>query len=556
MFKKNALQIALALIIATTAPLTVADTSTVFGEGRVSVGAGDAMSIRNAAKQEAIRDAVVKAIKDATALNAADPRFAPIINEVAKQLRDVEIREERREGAEFVTRIEAMVDRVQIKNAIRGTELDKLNDRSFAILMLVDEFLTSTQDLKMPVRELEELSYDEGSSYRDKSLKVNSAAASSRSAVAASSSVNATSASSNKLNASSSGALAAQSTGPYGSDSLAASQHSRLNAQSSSAGALNAKDSYASANAAQSSRASVDRKDVSADSHEKMSYKKLVEYQDTSKPEKKSIFLNEFGGKIRAYDLKMLDASIARSKFFGDKPITLSALADGAQMAKFSEYARTKANADILLMGSATVIDGGKNEATGQVTCSVSATVKAFATAGGELIYSLAKGTQASGMNIESCAAAAAGKIAAIMAPEFAEGSLGYWADRAARGRQFTVELKGKGLSLPMRIAFAKALRDIEGATDIEKKEDGSDGVKVTMTMKGKADAMEQVYTAVSSQGAFASKTLDGTVGGEMITLCIDKCAPDAPAPAEQAKSKPAPVPATATKPTPKAKKK
>jgi hypothetical protein len=554
MFQKNALQIALTLVMVTTASFVIADTSTVYGEGRVSAGSGDAMSIRNAAKQDAIRDAVVKAIKDATALNAADPRFAPIINEVAKQLSDVEIREERREGTEFVTRIEAIVDRVQIKNAIRGTELDKLNDRSFAILMLVDEFLTSTQDLKIPVRELEEISYDAGSSFRDKSLKANSAAASSKSAVAASSSVNATSASSNKLNASSSGALAAHSTSPYDNDSLAASQHSKLNAQSSSAGALSAKGSYASANAAQSTKASVDKKDVSADSHERMSYKRLVEYQDASKPEKKSIFLNEFAGKIRAYDLKLLDASIARSKFFGDKPITLSALADGDQMAKFSEYARTKANADILLMGSATIVYGGKNEATDQVTCSVSATVKAFATGGGELIYSLAKGTQASGMNIESCAAAAAGKIAAIMAPEFAEGSLGYWADRAARGRQFTVELKGKEISLPMRIAFAKALRDIEGTTDIEKKEDGADGVKVTMTMKGKADAMEQVYTAVSSQGVFASKTLDGTVAGEMITLCIDKCPPDATAPVEQAKVKSTPARTSAT--APKAKKK
>lgn len=49
-----------------------------------------------------------------------------------------------------------------------------------------------------------------------------------------------------------------------------------------------------------------------------------------------------------------------------------------------------------------------------------------------------------------------------------------------------------------MRIAFAKALRDIDGATAVEKKADGPDGVRVTL--KGKADAMEQVFAAVSSK--------------------------------------------------------
>lgn len=49
--------------------------NSVVGEGRAPVGAGDAGFIRNAAKQEALRDAVIKAIKDATALDASDGRF-------------------------------------------------------------------------------------------------------------------------------------------------------------------------------------------------------------------------------------------------------------------------------------------------------------------------------------------------------------------------------------------------------------------------------------------------------------------------------------------------
>ena len=511
--------------------------STVFGEGRTPMGAGDASSIRNAAKQEALRDAVVKAIKDATALDASDPRFASIVNEVAKQLRDVQVREERREGADFVTRIEALVDRRQIKNAIRGTDLDKLSDRSFSMLMLVDEFVTSTRDLKIPLRELVEFNSDSGSSFRDKSLKASGSTASSNSAVAASSNVNAATASSTKVNGSSSASMAAQGRDANGSGAVAASQNKNFSGQANSAAAYSAKENFAATASSQSSKAAIDKKDVESKSHDTVSYRKLVEYQDTSKPSSNTVFLSAFSGNLRDYDLKLMDAAITRSKFFGDRKITLAALTNGAEMAKFSEFAR-KANADFLMIGSSTVIEGEKNPATGQMSCVVNADIKAFATAGSEVIATATESMEASGANIEACAAIASKKIADLTAPVFAGRTLGYWADRAARGRQFTVELKGAGLPLPIRLAFAKALRDIPGAGDVEKKDDGDSGVKVTLTLKGKGDAMELIYGAVSAQPAFSSKTLDGKVEGEQITLCIDKCAGEAVAKAPVAKSK------------------
>jgi hypothetical protein len=525
---RKVLPTVLATVFTIMAGMAFAAPTTLFGEGRTPLGAGDAASVRNAAKQEAIRDAVVKGIKDATALDASDPRFASIIDEVAKQLRDVQVREERREGSDLVTRIEANVDRVQIKNAIRGTELDKLNDRSFSILMLVDEFVTSTRDLNMPLKELEEFNYDAGSSHRDQSVKANAASASSKSALAASSSVNAASAASARASGSSSAAAAASGRDAYGSGSIAASERSNFQGQSAAASQYQSKDNLAASAASKSARSAIDKKNVDDRSHEKASYRKLVEYQDTSKPTSNSTFLGAFAGNLRDYDLRLLDASDARSKFFGGRTVTLSALSNSAEMAKFNEFARTKANADFLMIGNSTVVSGGINPATDLMTCSVSANIKAFATAGGEVIASAARSTQASGETIEACAASASTKIADLIAPEFASRALGYWADRAARGRQYTVELKGSGLPFPMRLAFAKALRDIQGATDVEKKEDGETGVKVTMTLKGKGDAMEEVYGAVSSHAAFSGKYLDGKVAGENIVLCLNKCVGDA----------------------------
>ncbi len=514
--------------------------STIFGEGRSPVGAGDAAAIRNAAKQDAIRDAVIKGIKDATALDASDPvKYGAIVNEVAKQLRDVKVTEERREGSDFVTRIEVLVDRKQIKNAIRGTELDKLNDRSFSMLMLVDEFLTTTRDLNIPLRELVEFNSDSGSSYSDKSLKASGSSSQSNSAVAASSSVNAATASSTKVNGSSSASLAAQGSDASGSGSLAASRNSNFNGQASNAAAYNSKDSLAASASSKSASASIDQKNVQAKSHDTVSYRKLVEYQDSSKPASNAFFLTPFSGNLRDYDLKLMDAAITRSKFFGDTKITLSALTNGSQMAKFSEFAR-KANADFLMVGNSTVIEGGKNS-LGQMTCVVNADVRAFATAGSELIAASAESMQASGDKIEDCAAAASKKIADKIAPEFANRALSYWADRAARGRQYTVELKSASpLSSAMKDDFAMALSDIKGVADVEPKEETKSSAKFTLTLKGKVNAALLITSAVRAQPSFAGKTLDRNVEGELVTLCLDSCteAVSAAKPAKDAKKK------------------
>lgn len=521
------------LLTGLTAGTSIAQNS-VIGEGRTPVGAGDASFIRNAAKQEALRDAVVKAIKDATALDASDSQFAAIVNEVAKQLRDVRVIEEIREGSDFVTRIDANVDRRQIKNAIRGTELDKLNDRSFSILMLVDEFVTSSRDLKLPLRELTEFSYDAGASYKDQTRAAAASSSSSSSSRAANSSVNASSASTARVAGASSGAVAVQ--GRDGSAG-AATSGSSFSGQSAAATSYRANDSVAATASAKSSKASTYNADVAAKSHEKASYRRLVEYQDASKPTSSAVFLSSFSGSLRDYDLRLLDSSITRSKFFGDRKITLATLSNSADMAKFAEFAR-KSNADFLMVGSSTVVAGDINAATGMQTCVVTAELKAFATAGSEQISSAAQSTEAAGRNIEDCSAKASTKIASMLAPEFANRTLGYWADRSARGRQYTVQLKGPGLTFPLRMAFAKALREIPGATDVETKENSDSGLRATVTIKGKGSAMEQVFGAVSTQAAFAGRNLDGAEEGESLTLCLNSCSPPAPAPAPTPRGK------------------
>lgn len=253
---------------------TAAADDAVIGEGRAPLGSGNSAAIRG----------------------------------VAKQMRDARVASEETIGNEFVTRVEVTVDRKQIRNAIRGTELDKLSDRSFSILMLVDEFITSARDLNLPLEELTGMKYDAGSSFRDKSIRAASSKSSSSAAVGYSASVDAVAGASSRMSGSQTDASGTRS-GQGGATAAAA---------------LSTRKNYAAAGSSKSSRSAIDARNVASSSHETASYKKLVKYQDTSKPTSKPLFLNEFAGKLRDYDLRLLDSLNAKSKFFGDKPISLA----------------------------------------------------------------------------------------------------------------------------------------------------------------------------------------------------------------------------------------
>jgi hypothetical protein len=482
------------------APSAFADEG-VIGVGRAPLSAGDASAVRAAAKQAAVRDAVLSAIRDATALDASDSKFAATVDDIAKQLRDVKV-DEQREGDELVTQVTAVVDLRLIKAKIRGTDLDKSQDRNFGILTYIEEFLIpSNKDLNMPLRELVESHYDAGSSFSDKSLKASAASSSSNAAYAAASSSDSAAASAVKLNA------ADRDTSVSGQAAAAAEYHSR--------------DAVAAAQSSKSQSASVDQQNVDAASHRTASYKHLIEYQDNSKPSNQAIFQGEFTGNLRDYDLRILDSNNVRSEFFGGKPLTLSALENGPAMKRFSEFARKK-NAAFLMVGTSTVVKGDVQPATGRLQCVVKVSLKVFSTTDNEIVAAGADDVLAEGINIEDCAGAASKKVGARMSPVIASRVLSYWADRSARGRQYVVELRSKSFDLATKMAFKKAVHTI--SDDVNESDTSDTSIKYTITLKGKVDAEEAVITAVSSLPAFASKTLDDRVDQNVITVCIGKC--------------------------------
>jgi hypothetical protein len=228
------------------------------------------------------------------------------------------------------------------------------------------------------------------------------------------------------------------------------------------------------------------------------------------------------------YDLKILNPAAARGEFLANKKLTNSLLQDPVEVGKFIDYARTKQHADFLMTGTAMItIDPAVDPATGLLTCTARIEVVGYATAGHEQIIGKSVPFYSSGNTPEACRANVSKKAAKVVAPDLARQALTYWSNRAARGRQYLVRLKGVNMPMPMRLAFTRALKSIEGVSDVESREGDGSSLEATITLKGKVEAMDVVYTAVSSQPAFAGKTLDGAETGEALTLCLGKCAPE-----------------------------
>ena len=81
--------------------------------------------------------------------------------------------------------------------------------------------------------------------------------------------------------------------------------------------------------------------------------------------EKTGQVYNAFVGQFQAYDLRILDNSIFRSKYFNNKPLTIEQMSDGGSLARYVACAKVEAEADFFMAGTSNITDQGKNPHTG-----------------------------------------------------------------------------------------------------------------------------------------------------------------------------------------------
>ena len=503
----------------------------------------DLNSVRTLALRQAKRNAVLAALdKVVGAGTSKNPEVQAKLDDLV-----VQVGEESFYGAtpssadgQYQVGITLRMDDKALRSEISdlGLALNTTTTRSQPILVMMDEFFTTPTNLRAPLEELIEFRHEEGSHYNEKESASNSqksAYAASRDASYASKEQAAFAvkgSSANQVSAARDTQVAGAARDGYGGQAaVAGSDSARYNAASANshqaAGAASRQVAAASSTkvAAASSSQSAYAHSVNAGEHNNTYFKKLVKYQpQNTGPDKKNYTYNELKGQLSDLDIKVMDNAIFKSKYFGNRAITLDALENGAELAKYVDFARQEATADYLMIGSSVIYDVGIDKNSGQPTCTGVASTKTFSTKTGEDIGSATQSEAAIGISSDDCRAKLAVKLAGSLGNQVGKRIQEFTKKRTMYGAEYVVRLTGGNLSLMSRTAFSQALKNVPGLDKATQRQAGAGMVEVVATYRGSDPLDQAVAMALGSNPQFAS--LDSMVDGNVITLCMNGCAP------------------------------
>ncbi len=515
MVRSSLLAVSLAVI-----SLSSAEAKEIEVIGRTSIhlpqSGGDFRAIRAKAQRDAKRQAVMMAIEKITGVSPSqDSRIAPQIDAVVSQIPDERLVDSHgtRVDDSYEFTVKLIVDDQEFRTLLAdlGIAVNTTKVRAYSILVLMDEFLTTERDVQAPLEELEEFSSEKGGHFRNtsrsSSFKTASSVASSASSVDA------------RLSEQ------AHPSGNSGQASTASTtQHAKDGTSSSG---ISANKSLRSAQAASVAAASVSSSarvvGVEAEVHDNVNYKKLIRYQPHGgQPEKNSQAYNALVGQLEAYDLRVLDNDVFRSKYFKDTPLTLEKMQNGEALSKYVAYANSEAKADFFMVGNSIIIDSGKNPNTGDSQCTGVVTVKTYSTVDGESIASETFAEEGAGTNVNDCAARAVKKLASVGGPVIGARIQDYWKRRIQYGREYVVTLSGINLPLTVKTTFTKALKEISGIENETQRSSGPRQLQLVVTYKGTEPLDQALAVSLSNSKVFSN--LDSRSDGNQITLCMGPC--------------------------------
>jgi hypothetical protein len=537
-FNKKLLGAAMASLVLT--PVTHAMDIEARGVGAAAI-TGDVNSVRTSALRQAKRSAVLAALdKVVGAGTSRNPDVQAKLDDLVVQVGDDSFFGATPSSADgqYQVSVTLRMDDKALRSEISdlGLALNTTATRSQPILVMMDEFFTTPTNLHAPLEELTEFRHEEGSHYNEKetaaSLKSSAFAASSNAAYAskeqAAFAVNDESA--NRLSAShvtrvagaaqdDSGGAAAMSARDAGRfDASDESSHQAAGAASRQVAAA-ASSKVAAASSSQSAYAH----NVNAEDHNNTYYRKLVKYQpQNTGPDKKNYTYNELKGQLGDLDIKVLDNALFKSRYFGDRAVTLDQLENSAELTKYVDYARKDATADYLMIGSSVIYDLGVDKNSGQESCTGVASTKTFSTKTGEDIGSATESEAAIGASSDDCRARLAVKLAGSLGNQVGKRIQEFVKMRSMYGAEYTIRLTGDNLSLMTRTAFSQALKTVPGLENAAQRQAGAGQVEFVATYKGSDPLDQAVAMALGGNPQFAS--LDSSVDGNVITLCMNGC--------------------------------
>ncbi len=532
----------LSVVVATMAVTPAAHSMDIEARGVGSAAiTGDVNSVRTSALRQAKRNAVLAALdKVVGAGTSRNPDVQARLDDLVVQIGEepfYSVTPSTADG-QYQVSVTLRMDDKALRTEISdlGLAMNTTATRSQPILVMMDEFFTTPTDLHAPLEELTEFRHEAGSHYNEKE-----AAASSKSAAYAASSNAAyaskeqasfaeKSASANRVNAARDIRVAGAEQDGYGNSAAVAGRDSgRFSAsgesshQSAGAASRQVAAAESSKVAAASSSRSAYAHNVNAEDHDNTYYKKLVKYQpQNTGPDKKNYTYNELKGQLGDLDIKVLDNSLFRSKYFGNRSITLDQLENSAELAKYVDYARKDATADYVMIGSSVIYDLGVDKNSGQQACTGVASTKTFSTKTGEDIASATQSEAATGMSSDDCRARLATKLAGSLGDQVGKRIQEFVKRRTMYGAEYTIRLTGNNLPLMTRTAFSQALKSVPGLEKAVQRQAGAGQVEIIATYRGSDPLDQAVATALSSNPQFAN--LDSSVDGTVITLCMNGC--------------------------------
>ncbi|MEC5409318.1 hypothetical protein VOM14_27585 [Paraburkholderia sp. MPAMCS5] len=502
---------------------------------------GDINSVRTTALRQAKRNAVLAALdKVVGAGTSKSPDVQSKLDDLVVQVGDESFYNATPSSADgqYQVSVTLRMDDKALRTEISdlGLALNTTATRSQPILVMMDEFFTTPTNLHAPLEELTEFRHEEGSHYNEKE-----AAASSKSAAFAASSNSAYASkeqaafavndkSANRVSAAHDTRVAGAAQDGYGNAAAVAGRDSgRYDAsgershQAAGAASRDVAAAQSTKVAAASSSQSAYAHNVNAEDHDNTYYRKLVKYQpQNTGPDRKNYTYNELKGQLGDLDIKVLDNALFKSRYFGDRAITLDQLENSAELAKYVDYARKDATADYLMIGSSVIYDVGIDKNSGQESCTGVASTKTFSTKTGEDIGSATQSEAAIGASSDDCRARLAVKLAGSLGNQVGKRIQEFVKKRTMYGAQYTIRLTGDNLSLMTRTSFSQALKNVPGLDKATQRQAGSGQLEVIATYHGSDPLDQAVAMALAGSPQFAS--LDSAVDGNVITLCMNGC--------------------------------
>ena len=477
------------------------------GEGRAVI-TGDIGLVKASAKKEAIRKAVSNALNKTLGADASmQPNIQEKYTEIIEQIDQFRTDEEMKtdtEGTEYVVKYNLKFDDQKFRKLISdlGIAVNTNTVRSSAILVLMDEYFTTPTDMKAPLEEVTTYSKDKSATYKegasDKSYDKNSD-------------------SSNYQNDTSVDASARRkSSGAVGYGNGYGEGYA--SASSSGSASLSAKDKSSGAQQSSSASGSESSSYVDASQNDKEFFQKIVKYQPKSAtPEKQNGTLTALYNVFGEYDLRYLDSDIFKSKYFGNDPISLDKLTNSGELAKYAIAAHEDQKADFFAMGTAIIVDKGRNSASGSYTCDGTVVMKVYSTAGqAENISAGTVNESSVGGSPDMCKGNLGKKMAEKLGPVIAAQIQDYYKKRQMYGKEYVVQLVGI-YSLSQRNQFIKTLNTISGMKNIKSRSSKNGLSEYTVTYSG-----DDIQSNITSDDKLLSdlKIMDAVLNGSELKLC------------------------------------